>query len=213
MLVSDPCLDHLTGQVPELIDHGEPLGHGLGAQISATWSSMISRLRKRGSMKVLPRFVPCPSCILTSDDGNVFPRAMASASDSAHQSDRQRSLRGPLNRGCRIEGRHHLARAEPQGPAQAVAELGCRIDSEGMVDRRGQVGRPERLGDRISPQAVGLADHLSPDHPASGEDRREDRRPVVAAGDIPGLQLGDPGRSPELAEHDNQRLVQQDHGS
>src|SRR5271157_3224466 len=43
-------------------------------RISATWSSMISRLRKRDSMKILPRFVPYPSCILTSNDRNVLSR-------------------------------------------------------------------------------------------------------------------------------------------
>src|SRR5271157_4011234 len=32
MLVSNPRPDQLTGETPELIDHGEPLGHGLGAQ-------------------------------------------------------------------------------------------------------------------------------------------------------------------------------------
>src|SRR5208337_2288428 len=32
MLVCNPRPDQLTGETPELIDHGEPLGYGLGAQ-------------------------------------------------------------------------------------------------------------------------------------------------------------------------------------
>ena len=78
-----------------------------------------------------------------------------------------------------------------------------------MVDGRGQVGRPEACGTAVGTQAVGLADHLASDHPAAGEDRRENRRPVVAAGHSARRQPRDPRRTAELAEHDHQRLVEQ----
>ena len=56
-------------------------------------------------------------------------------------------LRGPhpcrSDRRRRVEGRDHLARAEAQRAAEAVAELGRRVDAEGVVDGRGEVGRAE----------------------------------------------------------------------
>src|SRR5271157_2291360 len=71
-------------------------------KISATWSSIISRLRKRDSMKILPRFVPYPSCILTSNDRNVLSR-----------------IRGRW-RPCRSVGRYGLAGSNLHGFSECL---------------------------------------------------------------------------------------------
>src|SRR4051812_21319515 len=104
---------------------------------------MLSRSVSMGSMRKVP--------MLTLRES--MPPADVRRRGSWLRSDRRRG----------VERGHDLARAEPQGAVEAVAELGGGVDSEGAVDRGGQVGRPEAPGDRVGAQPVGLADQLAPD--------------------------------------------------
>jgi hypothetical protein len=83
------------------------------------------------------------------------------------------------------------------------------VDAERVVHGRREVGGAEAVRDRIGAEAVGLADHLAPDHAAPGEHGREDRRPVVAAWHVAGIERMDPRCPPELAEHHDERLIEQ----
>ena len=59
-----------------------------------------------------------------------------------------------LDPGPGVEGRHHLARTKPDRPSEPIAQLGARIDPEGVVNGRGEIGRPECLRHRIGTQTV-----------------------------------------------------------
>ena len=86
------------------------------------------------------------------------------------------------NSSRRVERLDASARAQPQRPAETVAQLGRRVDAKGVIDRRRQVRRTITARDRMSTEPVRLADQLAANHPGTGEHGREDRRPVVAPG-------------------------------
>ncbi len=67
------------------------------------------------------------------------------------------------------QGGDDLAPVELKGAAELVANLARRIDAEGTIDRRAQVGWvvPARGG--IGADLVGPADHLAAAHAAAGE--------------------------------------------
>ena len=206
------CAAQPSGALP--IERGSPILladlHLLGwhGQLACPWSAVASRTRA-GKLPVPPSFLPtialCEILVGFRENSRFFRQPPLHASDRAAFSSR-----GHLHGGRRVERRHHLARAEPQGAAEAVAELGGRVDAEGVVDRRGEVGRAEGPGDRVGARAGRTCRSPGrrprpPPAKTAGKTAGQWSRP----GTSPGFSSVDPGRPAELAEHDHQRLVEQ----
>src|SRR5262249_28696285 len=75
----------------------------------------------------------------------------------------------------------HVAVAEGQRAAEAVADLRARIDTQQVVDGRGEVRRRGRVGGRLRGEFVAGAINYAALHPAAGQDGCEHLAPVVAA--------------------------------
>src|SRR4051812_34159126 len=105
----------------------------------------------------------------------------------------------------REEGQQRPAGVDPQGPADGVADLGRRVDAQGVQDRGAEVLGADWVAGGVGGPAVGGPVDDAPADAAAGEDRRVTPRPVLAAG----VPLADPRVAAELAGPDDQRLVQQ----
>ena len=79
------------------------------------------------------------------------------------------------------------------------------VDAQGVEDRRAEVVGADGIAGRIGGPAVGGAEDVTAADAGSGQDGRVTVRPVLAAA----VGLGDPGRAAELADPDDQRLVEQ----
>ena len=137
------------------------------------------------------------------------------ASTAARLSEIAQEVLGSDNRrlglyGCgRVKRCDQLAGAKSLRAAEAIAQLGGRVDAQGVIDGRREVGRAEAARERVGAQAVGLADQLATHHAGAGEDGREDPRPVIAARDGIGGEPRNPRGPAELAEHHHQGIVEQ----
>ena len=110
------------------------------------------------------------------------------------------------------QGGDELAAVELEGAAELVANLAGGIGTEGVIDRRAEIGGEISPRGGIGGDLVGLADHPAAAHAAAGENGREDTGPVVAAGALGcviGAALADLGGSAEFADHHHEGFIEQ----